>query len=275
MFAALGLKLLNSLRRFAATVKCPKCGHPFKPGGERGFASWAEFMGRFPCPKCGFLFGIGEDSKSRETNPPGPFEKPPNSTVEEQQLEGDRWLFIVPRSGHWGGMLPITILWNLGVVPLFVWAVVRGNWPVRGPQIFISVFFVVGLALIYFALGLRFATHLLYLGPDIVRMQRRLLFRRNHDLPTAAIESAWRITAYSNVKRDEHDQVKEELITYCIELRAGFKVVRFGSTLTPDEQHWLAWRIRDYVRRHGGTQMGEELPKRRRAAKSESDEDDE
>ncbi len=276
MFAALGLKLLNSLRRFAATVKCPKCGHPFKPGGEHGFASWAEFMGRFPCPKCGFRFGIGEDSKSLKTNTPGPFERPPNSTVEEKQLEGDQWLFILPRSGHWGGMLPITILWNLGIVPLFVWAVVNHGWPQRGPQIFISVFFVVGQALIYFALGLRFATHLLFLGPDLVRVQRRLLFRKNHDLPTAAIESVWRIEAYSNVKGGgDTDLPEERFITFCIELRAGFKVVRFGSTLTPDEQHWLAWCIRDYVRRHGGTQMGEELPKRKRAEKTRPDEDDE
>jgi predicted RNA-binding Zn-ribbon protein involved in translation (DUF1610 family) len=276
MFAALGLKLINSLRRFAVPVKCPKCGHQFKPGADREFASWTEFLGRFPCPKCGFRFGIGEDSKSRKSNPPGPFEKPNDSTVEEQQVSGDALLFILPRSGHWGGMLPITIIWNLGMVPGFVWMVALGKWPALGPQIFITVFFVVGLALIYFALSLRFARHLLYLGPEIVCMQRALLLRKNHDLPTAAIESVWRVEAYSHVTGGgDTGGLEVKHVTYCIELRAGFKAVRFGSTLTPGEQHWLAWRIREYVRQHGGTQLGEELPKSVRPAELEPDEDSE
>ena len=258
MIAALGLKLMNSLRRFMVDVKCPKCGHVFKPGAEREFASWAEFAAQSPCPKCGFRCGVGSDADWWKHNPPGPFGKPHGSKIEEQQVSDRQLIFFLPRSGNWGGLLPFTIIWNLGVVPLFIWTVALGNWPVRGPQIFISIFFAVGMALIYSALGLRFATHLLYLGPDIVRVQRRLLWRKNHDLPTAAIESVRRVEAYSQVTGDDEAY---RITTYCIELRAGLKAVRLGTTLAIEEQHWLAWRIRDFVRRHGGTKLGDEPPK--------------
>lgn len=269
MFAALSLKLLNSLRRFAATVKCPKCGHGFKPGADREFTSWREFFGRLPCPKCGHRFGIGEDSGSKKANPPGPFLQPQNTKVEARPISDRERLFHIPASGHWGGMLPITILWNLFIPPMFYWFVVRGKWPALEPQIFISLFFAAGLLLIYGALRLRFASFLLFLGPEIVRLQRRFLFRKNYTLPTRDIESVQRIVAYSQGGGETSTQPMHD--TYSIEVRAGFRLFQFGSALPPADQKWLAWTIRDHIRRCGGTGLPEELSKRTAAIEPDNE----
>ena len=271
MFAALGLKLLNSMRRFAATVKCPKCGHPFKPGADREFTSWQEFIGRFPCPKCGFRIGIGEDASTKKANPPGPFLQPQNSKVGVHPISDRERIFNIPASGHWGGMLPITIFWNLFIPPMFYWFVVLGKWRERGPQIILSVFFVAGLLLIYGALRQRFASYLLFLGPEIVRLQRKFLLKKNYTLPTREIESVRRIVAYSHSTGGE-DSERVDVPTYCIEVRAGFPLFQFGSAVPPADQKWLAWVIRDHVRRCGGTGLPEELSKRSTPIEPDNDE---
>ena len=261
MFAALSLTLLNSMRRFAATVKCPKCGHAFKPGADRKFTSWGEFFGRLPCPQCGFRFGIGEDSGSRKTNPPGPFFQPENSKIQARLVSDRERIFDIPPSGNWGGMLPIAILWNLFIPPLFYYLVVLGKWRERGPEILISVFFAAGLLLAYGALRHRFTSFVLFLGPEIVRLRRSFLLRKNQTLPTREIESVRRIVAFSHSTGGE-DSERIDLPTYCLEVRAGFRLFQFGAAVSPADQHWLAWMIRDHVRRCGGTGLPEELSKR-------------
>ena len=206
MFAAISLTLLNSLRRFAAPVMCPKCGHGFKPGADREFTSWREFFGRLPCPECGHRFGIGEDSGSKKANPPGPFLQPQNSKVEARQISDRERLFHIPAIGHWGGMLPITILWNLFIPPMFYFFVVRGTWPVLEPQIFISLFFVAGLLLIYGACRVRFASHLLFLGPEIVRLQRSFFAEEKHRPSHAGHrERAAHRGLLARGRRDQHE----------------------------------------------------------------------
>ena len=261
MFAALSLKLLNSLRRFAATVKCPKCGHAFKPGADREFASWGEFLGRLPCPKCGFRFGIGEDSGSRKQNPPGPFLQPKNSRIQPRVVADREQVFDIPPSGNWGGMLAIAIIWNLFIPPLFFYMVVLGKWRERGPEIFISVFFLAGLMLAYGALRHRFGSFVLFLGPEIVRLQRSFLLRKNQTLPTMNIESVRRIVAFAHSTGGE-DSERIDLPTYCIEVRAGIRLFQFGAGVLPADQHWLAWTIRDHIRRCGGTGLPPELTSR-------------
>lgn len=260
MIAALGLKLMNSLRRFMVPVKCPKCGHEFKPGAEREFASWAELVGNQPCPKCAHRFGIGEDERDRAANKPGPFRRPKKSKIEDRSVSDRERLFHIPSCGNWGGLLPITILWNLFMIPTFSYLVVLGHWPVRGPQIFLSVFFACGVGLIFAAFHHRFASYVLSLGPEIVRLQRSFLLRKNYRLPTREIESVRRTMAYSQSGGSEDAPV--EYKTHCVEVRAGLRSFSFGSGLPEGDQLWIAWIIRDHVRRCGGTALGAELPKR-------------
>ncbi len=261
MFAALSLTLLNSMRRFAATVKCPKCGHAFKPGADRKYTSWREFFGRLPCPKCGFRFGIGEDSGAKKANPPGPFLQPALSKVTPRLVSERERIFDIPPGGNWGGMLVIAIVWNLFIPPLFYYMVVLGKWRERGPQIMISVFFAAGLMLAYGALRHRFGSFVLSLGPEIVRLKRVFLLRKNQTLPTLDIESVRRVVAFSHATGGE-DFDRVDLPTYHIEVRAGFRLFQFGAGLPPSDQHWLAWVIRDHVRRCGGTGLPPELTKR-------------
>ncbi len=264
MFAVLGLKLLNSLRRFIVPVKCLKCGHEFKPGADREFTSFREFIGRFPCPKCGFSVGVGEDEKSAAVNPPGSFRQPRNSKIEMRAISERERQIDIPAGGHWGGLLPVTIIWNLFMAPAFYFFVVKGMWPVLGPKIFFSVFFAAGLGLIFGACAMRFSSAVLFLGPEIVRLQRSLLLRRNHDLPTREIDSVRRTMAYGQAT-EGNDEVRHEITTYHVDVRAGLRAFQFGAALPPADQHWLAWTIRDHVRRCGGTGLPEELSKRTEA----------
>ena len=260
MIAALGLKLVNSLRRFMVPVKCPKCGHEFKPGAEREFASWAELIGNQTCPKCSQRFATGDDERARAANPPGPFRRPKNSQIEDRSVSERERIFHIPSSGNWGGLLPITIIWNLFMVPAFYYFVVLGHWPVRVPQIFFSVFFVVGVGLIFAAFHHRFASYALSLGPEIARLQRSFLLRKNHRLPTREIDGVRRTMAYSQAGGTEDSPIV--YTTYCVEVRAGLRSFSFASGLPDADQLWIAWVIRDHVRRCGGTALGAELPKR-------------
>jgi len=100
----------------------------------------------------------------------------------------------------------------------------------------------IGLALAYTGLRTRFATHLLYLGPEFVRLQRTLFARKtNYDLPTAEIVHVKQAEFYRQNYRPVHG----------IEISAGKRRIRFGSTLSPDEKGWLCQEIRNFVRARG------------------------
>jgi hypothetical protein len=112
-------------------------------------------------------------------------------------------------------------------------------------KIFITVFAAVGLALIYGGLRQKFASHLLYLSSDLIRIQRRLIFRSTYDLKPEDVLHVKLVEAYSQNDRK----------VYGIEIGAGLRQIRFGSALRDDEKQWLAWEIRDFLRHHGATQL--------------------
>jgi predicted RNA-binding Zn-ribbon protein involved in translation (DUF1610 family) len=246
--------LLNLLRGLAVAVPCPKCGTKFKPFPEGGFSHVSQIMGRFPCPKCGHRFAIGEDAKSRNQdarfNPPGPFSKPANSRIERTTPSEHELLFYLPAAGTGGFFFVFGGIWSALMLPLCYFLVIRDGGagqppPPLGMKIFISVFAAVGLGMIYAALRQKFASHLLYLSSELVRMQRLLLIRSTYDLKPADVLHVKLVEAYSNNNRK----------VYGLEIGAGLRLIRFGSALRDDEKQWLAWEIRDFLRRHGATQL--------------------
>ena len=263
MLSWLLTKTLNSLRRFAVPVKCASCGHKFVPFADEELRDWRQLMGRFPCPKCGYRFGIGEDAEQARDNPPGPFDQPQESRIERRELADGSLLFYLPPSGHWGGLLLFTFIWTLGIMPLFYKDMIQHTMfprEVLGPHIFLCVFAAVGVVLIYASFHQRFASYLVHLGPEYFRLRHNFILRTTKVVPNAAIDSIWRVTAYSNATARRGS--RQTATAFTLELRAGMKVVRFGSALSPDEQHWLAAEIRTYLRAHGATEMSEEVPKR-------------
>ncbi|MEA3207742.1 MAG: hypothetical protein QOE70_799 [Chthoniobacter sp.] len=257
----LGCTVLNLLSRFAVHVACPRCGFRFKPFADHTFTRLSEIMGRFPCPKCGHRFAIGEDQKTASEdakfNPPGPFAQPADSRIERRAPSDRELLFYIPPSGRAGFLLLFSIFWNIFMAPLFFFMVVRGNLGDQtvalGPKVIVSLFFLIGVWLTYFALHERFASHLLYLSPELVRMQRKLVLKSNSDLSPAEILTVKKVTIYT----------QNDSAVRGIELSAGLRLIRFGSALLEDEKDWLAWEIRNYLRQHGATQLPPEPAQRR------------
>ena len=78
-------------------------------------------------------------------------------------------------------------------------------------------------------------------------------------MPTADIESVWRVEAYTHTSRADDGHTGPDDTVFEIEMAAGFKRLRFGSSLPNADQYWLARELRDYLRAHGATKIPEEL----------------
>lgn len=75
----------------------------------------------------------------------------------------------------------------------------------------------------------------------MVRLQRSLIWRRNYDLPTTEID---RVKLAQFYERNYQP-------VYGIEIGAGHKRIRFGSTLADPEKDWLCSEIRQYLGSEG------------------------
>jgi prepilin signal peptidase PulO-like enzyme (type II secretory pathway) len=260
MFAELGNKLgcglLNLLRHAAPPANCPKCQHQFRPFAGHTFTHISEFKGGFPCPKCGSEFGVGEDamaaSEEARFNPPGPVEPPPSTRIERRAPSEHELLFYMPWAGQSGTLAFFALVWNALMLPAFYFLVVRGFAhqiaPPLGLKCLITAFAVVGLGLAYAAVRQKFAVHLLYLSPELIRLQRRLLFRSTQSLRPEDV------THVKLVKFYTHDSTPVP----GIEIGARHRRIRFGSALAAAEKKWLAWEIRHFLRQHATTQLSPE-----------------
>jgi hypothetical protein len=241
MFHWLKKGLLSLATASLKSVPCPDCGVKFSPFGGRTPNDWNE---QCACPKCGHTFTVRmllEKKSSASINPPGPFEQPAGTKIERRPVSDTELLFHIPRSGRSGGMMFFAIFWNAiswAVFAGFAAGVLRGQAPLL-PILFVSLFPAIGIGLLYAALRNKYAVHLLYLGPDRVRLQRQLFGRRkNYDLATSTVR---------HVRKVEFYQQNYQPV-YGIEILGDGGKIRFGSILTDDEKNWLCWEIREFLR---------------------------
>ncbi len=245
MLNALRQKLLAVAQSAMRETTCPHCQHRFQPFADRPAKSFAD-LNQLTCPKCGKSFTFADTTGGKgatDLTPEGPFEQPPGSRIERRPVSASELLFYIPASGRWGGLLFFAIFWNAiswTVFLAFVFAKshVEGDQP---PFFVIGIFPAVGLGLAYAAIRMRFATHLIFLGPEFVRLQRALVRRKNYDLPTAEIV---------HVKKAEFYKQNYQPV-YGIEIGAGKRRIRFGSALSEEEKNWLCWEMRTFLREQG------------------------
>ena len=227
----------NQIREFT----CPKCGAkfaPFKDGPPQSFEA------QIVCPSCGFSAPMQMAAKiesEAKANPTGPFEKPAQTKIERKPVSDTEVVFYIPASGRWGGMLFFAIFWNAISWIIFL-AFLLGGKSSHAPLFAMAVtslFPLIGIGLAYITLRARFAVHLLYLGPDRIRLQRQLLGRKkNFDLATPRVVSVRKVEFY----QQNYQPV------YGVEIKSPDGKIRFGSILTDDEKNWLRWDIRDFVK---------------------------
>ena len=219
---------------------CPKCRHQFHPFRERPLTSWND---KIVCPECGYEVALKESlatQRALKLNPTGPFPRPVETKIEKKTVTETQLLFAIPASGRWGGLLSFCILWNAISWSGFLVCLhhVKSNQP-WFVVLFVAVFPLIGIGLAYAALRARFSTHLLYLSPEFIRLQRQLFGRRkNFDLVTADVTTVLKAPFY----QQNYQPV------YGIEIKSNSGKIRFGSILTEDEKNWLCWEIREFIK---------------------------
>lgn len=244
MLSSLKKRLLALAQSTVREVECPKCKHRFRPFADREIESFAEFSKPCRCPKCGTEFPFSTASKTPQDGDAsldGPFEQPAESRIERRAVSDRELLFYIPASGRWDGLLPFAILWNLITVILFgaffYVALFRGG-PVT-PVLFGALFLAIGITLAYLAIRTRFATHLIFLEPETVRMQRAVFRRKTYKLPTDQLIHVKKAVFYTQNYKP----------VFGIEISAGESGrIRFGTALSDAEKNWLCWEIREFLR---------------------------
>lgn len=217
---------------------CPKCGCTLSPFRERPLTSCSD---KIVCPQCGYEVALNESLATQgdtKINPPGPFSRPVETKIQRKTVTETHILFVIPASGRWSGLLFMNIFWNAISWPAFLICLSNERWFL---VLFTAVFLLIGIGLMYVYASVRteYATHLLYLSPDLVRLQRQLFGRRkNFDLVTA------NVTTVHNAEFYRHNYQP----VYGIEIKSNSGKIRFGCILTEDEKNWLCWEIREFIK---------------------------
>lgn len=246
MLGALKKIFLAVAKDAAVERTCPKCSHHFKPLADREVTSWSDFTQACTCPACGASLTAQELMRTREqddANPEGPFRRPLESRIERQSSAGDRLTFYIPSAGCWDLSVIIPIVVNLFAWPLLLGAVSSIGTRNFSPfaLLFASLLAIVAVRITYWALRRRYGSTLLELSPETVRLQRSLWnIQKNRELATADVQKVSKVQFYT----------RDYKPVYGIEIAAGCRRIRFGSSLTDDEKNWLCWEIREYLRLH-------------------------
>jgi hypothetical protein len=246
MFPSLKKRLLAFAQARVRPVDCPHCRHRFQPFTDRPLESFAEFSRPCRCPKCGREFVWTDRFKAEPGSPQrsSPAQQPADSRIERRPVSKSELLYYIPASGRSGCMFMLAAFWTIFSLVAFGSAIYRALALDDGPgPIFIAGFFVaVGGGLTYIAARHRYATHLLYLSAETVRLQRTLLRKRTYVLPADGLTHVKRVEIYTQNYQP----------VYAIEIgSAEGKRIRFGSAMTDAEKDWLCADINEFLRKIG------------------------
>ena len=169
--------------------------------------------------------------------------QPEDSRIERRDVSEHERLYQIPASGtsrQRRFSLGCAILWNVLSLPAWFMclnaiALVRAGEFIT--LLMASIFPAVGVGLAYIAVYARYATHLLYLSRDLVRLQRSVIWKSTHDLPAADVDAVKLVEFYQQNYKP----------VLGIEISAGRRRIRFGSLLTEPEKSWLCAEIRSFL----------------------------
>lgn len=223
-------------------LDCPECNHHFSPPVNDPDETIDSSLA---CPGCGFSAKLTEWTSlmnDRRINPTGPIAPPEYTEVKIQDLPNAEMVCQIPESKKVGGVMVFGVIWSLFCLSFYVMflsGVISGEQVDTHPlliHLFGAIFVSVGLVMIYAGLLQHWATRLLYVGRERVRLQTDLFgFKKIHDLPAASIQSISRTLFY--------EQNYQPI--YGVEISTKNKKIRFGSALTDSEQKWLCWLIKE------------------------------
>lgn len=155
----------------------------------------------------------------------------------------------IPASRKSGGFLVFGVIWTLFTAVLsipFLGAFFFGKFETRGGSIpawafglglvaFFSIFWAIGLGMLYVALRNKYATHRLAANRDTITLTRQFFGRKNEK--TLAVEPAMKI-AQVEFYQSNGQPVRG------IEMKTSRGKLRFGSMLSDAEKAWLVVDLR-------------------------------
>lgn len=222
-----------------------------------------ESTGRAVCPFCGAdlaELGLAAGTRSEVEQPVGDDLAPPifatvtrdlppvpaSSKLHIVESTADRLvLFLPPGSKQAEGLGCIALAWNLFLcifTPLwFVPAFGAGGK--NGPPLlvivpFLSIFWAVGLGMLYFYLRMKYQRTFLLLDRERIVVQRVLFGRKRLDETLLAPGSrAELVESYS----------QNDVPVYRVEVKGQNRAAKFGTPLSNEEKDWLVDRINEFL----------------------------
>jgi uncharacterized membrane protein len=223
-------------RKASAKIHCPACKAVVPPIRLHPDLLWEAVV---ECPQCGhvsplpsFISPAAKTEEERFVESEEPVSQPASTRiVVEDAGSGRRW--EVPAKGGCSFMLVFGTLWL--TFSTFMAVVVASSADHWIPIAFISVFVLIGLGLLYFALLGSRARHTLELDAvELVHTRRFLGRTKRKAFPRESIRSVKLVVFYEQNYKPIHG----------IEIMGERRKIRFGSVLTPEEKAWLCQDLR-------------------------------
>lgn len=218
-------------------LRCPSCGA--KPSQA---PVDADTMLR--CGSCGVASLPTEwrpDSSVIRTGHPD--EIPPSTRIQRERTSAGDCVWDIPASGKFGSLMFFGVFWT-GLIATATGAAMFGDG--KGEQdpnswLFypvVSLFWAVGVGLIYVSLRNKYARHQITVTRDLVTLRREMFGRvKEKSLVTAKVSSVAQVEFY----QQNYQPI------YGVEIRGREGKLRFGTTLEEAEKIWLAADIKRAV----------------------------
>lgn len=240
-------KLLSMLENAALTkaasgkgFTCPACGSNLQ---AKGVVSGQVLT----CPSCGHFGSATEWLMKSGTDHSGSTPLPANikpagtRITLEPRMGATVWK--IPASGRSGGLVPFAWLWSLFCLAMggmVLWSGITGTVTINdqpatveralGMELFMTPFFLIGAAMLYFGYRSKLASHEVSIGRGRVALTRHWLGRaKEKSITLADVETIGQAVFYTRNYQPVHG----------IEIKGGRKKLRFGSSLTEAEKAWL------------------------------------
>jgi DNA-directed RNA polymerase subunit RPC12/RpoP len=249
MIKTLRTRFFGMLQNAMREVDCPSCHHRFQPFAHEKLESFAQLSRGSVCPKCGKQFQWtdrdqpGTTARGNAVEESNIIVQPTDSKIERREISESELLYHLPASGRWGALLFFAIVWNLVSIPFLcvaIYASLRGRANVA--TLVAVPLCAVGFGSAYAAIRTRFARHLIYLGPETVRVQRALFRKKNFVFRTDEIQHVKKVEIY----KQNYQPV------FAIEIAgANNATVRFGSVLSDGEKTWFCADAIMFLRKVG------------------------
>ncbi|MGC4015570.1 MAG: hypothetical protein QM755_13780 [Luteolibacter sp.] len=233
---------LNSLATKGG-LACPACG-------TLAMQVPSEMNAVITCRSCGHFGSASEWAHGNaEGNRVGRAGHPPANTRIVREGAGSFTTWHIPPSGNGGGLVSFGWIWTIFMVvfsigwstPLWIKKVApaievhssKGSAGPMGALLlagFFTLFWAIGLSMLYFGYRMKNAKHRVMIGNGTVTLLREWRgHRKEKSLPLADLQSISQVVFYSRNYQPVHG----------VELKGKSGKLRFGSGLKPEEKAWL------------------------------------